>query len=95
MNNQPFEQEQAEAELDKLAVEWALVGGFQLERVFEFKDFEQALEFVNKIGAIAQKQDHHPEIELSWGKVVVRLSTHDVGGVTEKDFVFAKAIDKL
>lgn len=66
-----------------------------LTREFTFADFKSALDFVNKIGAAAEAANHHPDIALSWGKVVVTLSTHDADGVTDKDHNLADAIDKI
>ena len=62
---------------------------------FEFKDFKSALEFANKVGAAAEKMNHHPMIALMWGKVKVVLTTHSAGKVTKKDQDLAKIIDKL
>lgn len=67
----------------------------QLHKTFTFVDFKTALAFVNKIGELAEKVNHHPDIELSWGKVGVHLTTHSQGGVTEKDHQMAKEIDAL
>lgn len=67
----------------------------ELFRSFSFKDFKTALDFVNKVGALAESANHHPDIELSWGKVGVHLSTHNEGGVTQKDKRLAKEIDKI
>lgn len=67
----------------------------QLVKKFEFTDFKSALLFVNKVGQLAEQAQHHPDIELSWGKVVVRLSTHSAGGVTDKDEKLAERIDEL
>lgn len=67
----------------------------QLVKTFIFKDFKSALEFVNKVGQLAEEVGHHPDIELSWGKVVVRLTTHDEGGITDKDHKLAERIDEL
>lgn len=79
----------------QLQKDWKVVKGHQLEKEYKFKDFAQALAFTNKIGAIAEKLDHHPDIELSWGKVKVILWTHSVGGLSEKDFNLAAKIDQL
>ena len=84
--------EQVESELKKLDVAWSAVGDSTLSRVYEFDDFKSALEFVNKVGAKAEKLNHHPEIELSWGKVVVNTTTHSEGGLTKKDFELAASI---
>jgi len=67
----------------------------ELVKTFTFEDFKSALEFVNKVGRLAETAQHHPDIELSWGKVVIHLSTHSEGGVTEKDTELAKEIDNL
>lgn len=68
----------------------------QLSKNFQFKDFKQALEFVNQTGAIAEELNHHPDILLySWNKVKISVSTHDEGGITEKDFKLANKIESL
>jgi 4a-hydroxytetrahydrobiopterin dehydratase len=67
-----------------------------LEREFKLKTFADALAFIIKIGIEAEKMDHHPDLLLhSWNKVKVTLSTHDAGGVTEKDIKLAQIIDKI
>ncbi len=66
-----------------------------ISRQFMFKDFKEALAFVNRIGAIAEEEGHHPDIELGWGKVEVELSTHAVGGLSVNDFILAAKIDKI
>ena len=62
---------------------------------FSFPDFKTALTFVNKVGELAEAANHHPDINLSWGKVLISLSTHDEGGITEKDRRLAKDIDGI
>jgi 4a-hydroxytetrahydrobiopterin dehydratase len=85
--------------LEKLAAElghgWTAPEGKRLEKQFAFKDFKQALDFTNRIGAVAEAQDHHPDIALSWGKVGVSLSTHSVGGLSENDFILAAKVENL
>lgn len=71
------------------------VEGEHLVRAFSFPDFAQALAFVNRVGAEAEAQWHHPDLTLGWGRVAVSLTTHEVGGVTERDFRLAEAIDAL
>lgn len=66
-----------------------------LVREFEFPDFKSALAFVNQVGELAEKADHHPVIALTWGRVKVVLTTHSAGKVTAKDQALAKEIDKL
>ena len=66
-----------------------------LSRRFELNTFSEALDLVNKIGKIAEEQGHHPDINLGWGYVETYLSTHDIGGISDKDIILAKAIDNL
>ena len=66
-----------------------------LHKSFQFKNFKQALAFVNVIGEIAEKLKHHPDIGLGWGYVNITITTHSAGGLTDADFVLAKEIDKL
>jgi len=66
-----------------------------IERVFEFDDFDQAIEFVNGVAEIAGEDDHHPDIDIRYGKVTLRLSTHSEGGLTDMDFEVAEKIDTL
>ena len=68
----------------------------QIHSNYQFKDFKQALSFINKVGDEAEKMNHHPDIFLhSWNKVKITISTHSEGGVTEKDFKLAEIIDKF
>ena len=66
-----------------------------LHREYIFKDFAEALEFVNRVGAIAEALQHHPEIDIRWNKVRLLLTTHSKRGLTELDFAVATAIEKL
>jgi 4a-hydroxytetrahydrobiopterin dehydratase len=66
-----------------------------LSRRFELNTFSEALDLVNKIGRLAEEQGHHPDINLGWGYVEVYLSTHTIGGITDKDIILAKTIDNL
>lgn len=78
-----------------LGSEWLVVNGQHLEKEYKFKDFQSALDFTNKVGALAEEVDHHPEIYLAWGVVKVTISTHSIGGLSEADFVFAARADQL
>lgn len=68
--------------------------GKELSRVFIFKDFRSALAFVNQIGEIAEAEGHHPDLELGWGRVAVRLSTHAIKGLSLNDFILAAKINE-
>jgi len=74
---------------------WDVVNEHHIKRSCIFPDFKTALAFVNRVGALAEEQGHHPDIFLAWGKVEITLWTHAVGGLTESDFILAAKIDKL
>jgi 4a-hydroxytetrahydrobiopterin dehydratase len=74
---------------------WARTAAGALERKYKLADFSTALGLVVRIGCIAEKHDHHPDVELGWGSVGVRWSTHDAGGVTQFDLDCAHATDAL
>ena len=69
--------------------------GHHLEREFKFPDFNNALDFTNRVGALAESEGHHPDIYLAWGKVGIKIWTHKIDGLTESDFVLAAKIDRL
>jgi 4a-hydroxytetrahydrobiopterin dehydratase len=75
--------------------DWEVVGEHHLEREYRFPDFRQALAFVNRVGEMAEEQNHHPDLLLSWGRVRVTIWTHKIDGLTESDFVFAAKCDRL
>jgi 4a-hydroxytetrahydrobiopterin dehydratase len=72
---------------------WKIIDNHHLTKTYKFPDFVQALAFVNRVGAIAEAANHHPDIELSWGKVVVKTFTHTTNGLTKKDYDLATKID--
>ncbi len=69
--------------------------GDAIERQFDLRDFTGSVEFVNRIARPAEEMNHHPDLEISWSKVTVSLSTHSQGGLTGNDFELAERIDKL
>lgn len=73
---------------------WTISAGPRLGKTWKFPDFATALAFVNRIGAIADAEDHHPDVTLSWGKVGVELWSHAANGLTENDFIVAARIDE-
>jgi 4a-hydroxytetrahydrobiopterin dehydratase len=77
------------------APDWKIVEGRKLARNFAFPDFQTGLDFVNRVGEIAERQGHHPDVHLSWGRVEIETWTHDAGGLTEQDFLLASQIDRL
>jgi len=69
--------------------------GLAITRLYQFKDFPAAIKFVNAVARLAEKAWHHPDIDIRWNKVTLALTTHDQGGLTEKDFALAKKFDDL
>jgi 4a-hydroxytetrahydrobiopterin dehydratase len=74
---------------------WHVVDEHHITRTFTFPDFQKALDFVNRVGAVAEEQGHHPDIFLTWGKVGITLWTHSVNGLSESDFIMAAKIDQI
>jgi len=74
---------------------WSVVDGHSLRREFKFPDFAAALAFVNRVGETAERQQHHPDIELGWGRAVITTYTHTANGLTPKDYALAEAINGL
>jgi 4a-hydroxytetrahydrobiopterin dehydratase len=79
------------SKLDK----WKLINKHHLVGIFKFRDFSESLEFTVKVGEVAESLNHHPEINLSWGRVEITIFTHDRGGLTELDFQFAVRVSEL
>lgn len=67
----------------------------RLARVFEFPDFVKALDFTNRVGAIAEEQQHHPSLLTEWGRVTVKWWTHKIGGIHRNDFIMAAKTDDV
>jgi len=72
---------------------WKIVAEHHLEKEYTFKNFQEALDFTNQIGAIAETERHHPDIFLSYGKVKVQIWTHKIDGLTQSDFILAAKCD--
>ncbi|MEK7185448.1 MAG: 4a-hydroxytetrahydrobiopterin dehydratase [Patescibacteria group bacterium] len=86
-------------EVEKLSEEidrWHIIEDKSIEKTFKFADFATALAFVNKVGVIAEAENHHPDIHLTdWNKVMLSLSTQSIGGLSENDFILAAKIDEI
>lgn len=74
---------------------WRVVDNHHLARTFKFSDFMSGLAFVNDVADVGERQGHHPDIGLSWGRVTIEIHTHKINGLTESDFVLAAKIDVL
>ena len=81
--------------LHKQTPEWDVINEHHLHREFRFPDFKLALAFVNRVGAVAEQEGHHPDILLGWGKAEITTWTHKIDGLTESDFILAAKIDRL
>jgi 4a-hydroxytetrahydrobiopterin dehydratase len=81
--------------LAQLDPDWSVVDGHHLRREVSFPDFRSALAFVDQVGALAEEMGHHPDLHLSWGRVVIEVWTHKIDGLHEADFVFAARCDRL
>ena len=90
----PLKGEELDA-LGRRVNEWEVVEEHHLRKVFRFKNFREALGFVNKVGELAEEQGHHPDICFGWGRVEVMVWTHKINGLTESDFIFAAKVDTL
>jgi 4a-hydroxytetrahydrobiopterin dehydratase len=88
-----FSAEDAERKLASLPG-WGIVTG-ELVKTFSFKDFREALAFVNRVGEAAEAAGHHPDIDIRYNRVRLALVTHDAGGLTEKDFELASKVNTL
>ncbi|NES93696.1 MAG: 4a-hydroxytetrahydrobiopterin dehydratase [Desertifilum sp. SIO1I2] len=82
------------AKANQLSAGWS-VTDLQLQQTREFKDFVEAIAFVNQLVEPAEAAGHHPDIEISYNKVTLSLTTHDAGGLTEKDFSLAQVLDQI
>lgn len=80
---------------ERLDNDWQVVKEHHLRKRFTFANFREALDFTNRVGALAEEQGHHPDLHLGWGKVDVLVWTHAIDGLTESDFVFAAKTDQL
>ena len=89
----PLTREQFDPLLKQLGG-WSVERDHHLVKSYSFSDFAKGLEFVNRVGEMADKQGHHPDVYLSWGKVRIEVWTHKINGLTESDFVFAAKADE-
>ena len=81
--------------LPKLSKGWQIVDNKMLVKEFKFPDYLKTTGFVNQVALIAHAEDHHPDMHVSYSKVIIEWSTHAVGGLSENDFILAAKIDQL
>ena len=75
--------------------DWSVVAEHHLLRAYKFKNFNAALAFVNRVGALAENEGHHPDISFGWGYAEVKIHTHAIDGLSESDFILAAKLDAL
>lgn len=92
---QPLQGEQLDRYVDQLGEGWTVLEGKRLQKEYRFNDFGEALNFVNRVGEVAEEENHHPNIEFTYGKATITLWTHKIGGLHENDFIMAAKIDNL
>jgi 4a-hydroxytetrahydrobiopterin dehydratase len=91
----PLTHDEIEPYLADLGSDWKVVEDHHLEKVYTFPNFREALAFTNRVGELAEDVGHHPDIELSWGRVKLTVFTHKIKGLHESDFVFAAKADAV
>lgn len=93
---QPLERSQAEALLAQIDGDWSIdEDGRTIRREFRFKNFYRTMSFVNAVAWIANREDHHPDMEVGYNRCLVQFSTHAIGGLSDNDFICAAKIDAL
>ena len=76
--------------------DWTVIENKKIQKEFKFKNFKEALSFVNKVGELAEKERHHPDLYLhNWNKLMITLSTHALKGLSDNDFIMAAKINKI
>ncbi len=91
----PLEGAELAALHEQLGNDWQVVDGHHLVKEFRFANFQEALDFTVRVGALAEEVNHHPEICVTWGRATITLWTHKIDGLTESDFVWAAKADRL
>jgi len=91
----PLKGKDAEELKSQIEADWKIIDDHQLERNYKFPDFKSALAFVNKVGEVAEQEQHHPNIDFTWGKVKITSYTHAIDGLSENDFILAAKIDQI
>jgi len=89
-----MERTRAEELVRELDEGWALNADGHLQRTYSFSNFVDAMAFANRVGDIAEEQNHHPDLSVAWGKCTVEIWTHKIQGLTESDFYFAAKADR-
>lgn len=93
---QPFTEAQIKEYVAQLKTEWEVFELRKITKTFKFKDFKEAIAFINKVATVAEQENHHPDMKVfGWNKVEIELSTHAIKGLSENDFILAAKIEQL
>lgn len=90
---QPLDEAAVEHYLGELRCPWEVVDNKKIRAEFAFADFDEAMFFANEVAAVATSEDHHPDMHISFKRVVIELTTHAIGGLSENDFILASKIE--
>ncbi len=91
----PLKSQDIKNYLKKLDTNWEVIDNTQIRQTYKFKNFREALDFANKVGEIAEEEQHHPDLHVYYGKVTIDLATHAIGGLSENDFIVASKIEDI
>ena len=92
----PLTEAEARKLMPELEQDWMLIdGGRMLARTFNFKNFVQTMEFVNKVAEVAEEEQHHPDLSISYNTLSIELMTHAIDGLSENDFILASKVDQI
>ncbi len=91
----PLKADKVQKYLSELKTPWEVEEGRKIKKKFVFKDFKEAMEFVNKVASIAEEEQHHPDVHIFYSKVTIELWTHAIGGLSENDFIMASKIEQI
>jgi 4a-hydroxytetrahydrobiopterin dehydratase len=91
---EPLQGDELRDMAQRISEGWEIVDEHHIKKLYRFDDFRQALDFTKRVGEIAEEQGHHPDIFLTWGKVEIKVWTHQVDGLTENDFILAAKADE-
>jgi 4a-hydroxytetrahydrobiopterin dehydratase len=94
-NVPPLKEEQVAELAKEISAEWKISENKKIFREFSFVNFRHAMDFVNKVADLAEREGHHPDLHISYNKVGVELSTHAIGGLSENDFILAAKIEMI
>lgn len=91
----PLTTEQITSLQKQLQLDWELVEERKIKHGFRFRNFKEAIKFVNRVAELAEEEQHHPNIKIFYNKVIIELTTHAIGGLSENDFIMASKIERL